>query len=59
VLHGRDYAQLRKTMMPTKAMKYPPQAIAFSSLVLFSSFMGHGAIRDGTFSIQARSSARA
>jgi hypothetical protein len=56
VLHGRDHAQQRKAMMPTKVMKYLPQAIAFSSLVLFSSFMGHGAIRDSSFSIQATSS---
>jgi hypothetical protein len=30
VFYGRDHAQQRKAMMPTKTMKYPPQAIPLS-----------------------------
>jgi hypothetical protein len=40
-------------------MKYPDLATIFLGLGLFSLFLERGAIRDGTFSIQAKSSARA
>jgi hypothetical protein len=59
MLHCRTHAQTRSTVVPTKAVKYPAHAIMFSSLALFSSSMEQGAIRDGTSSIQARSSVRA
>jgi hypothetical protein len=39
IAYGRIHAQKTRAVMPAKTIRYPPQAIAFSSLTLFLSFI--------------------